>query len=71
VGAARLPSDLRAGATVFIDANCLVYVATTDPTHGAACQRLLEAIENKNLQGCESSHVLGDLSHRLITLGEA
>jgi uncharacterized protein len=64
-------SDLPAGAMVFIDANCLVYAATSDPTYGAVCQRLLEEIENKNLQGCTSSHVLGDLSHRLMTIEAA
>ena len=46
---------------MFIDANCLVYAATSDPQYGAACQRLLERIENKLLQGCTSAHVLGDL----------
>lgn len=56
---------------VFIDANCLVYAATSDPTYGTACQWLLEEIENKNLQGCTSAHVLGDLSHRLMTIEAA
>lgn len=64
-------SDLPAGAMVFIDANCLVYAATSDPAYGAACQRLLEAIENKNLRGCTSAHVLGDLTHRLMTIEAA
>jgi hypothetical protein len=54
-------NDLPASVTVFVDANCLVYAATSDPTYGAACQRLLEEIENKNLKGCTSAHVLGDL----------
>jgi predicted nucleic acid-binding protein len=56
---------------VFIDANCLVYAAISDPTYGAACQRLLDEIENKNLQGCTSAHVLGDLAHRLMTIEAA
>lgn len=64
-------NDLPAGAMVFCDANCLVYAATADPTYGAACQRLLEEIENRNLQGCTSAHVLGDLSHRLMTIEAA
>jgi predicted nucleic acid-binding protein len=38
---------LPAGAMVFLDANCLVYAATADPAYGAACQRLLDEIENK------------------------
>jgi predicted nucleic acid-binding protein len=63
--------DLPSGAVVFIDANCLVYAATSDPTFGAACERLLDRIENKLLQGCTSAHVLGDLSHRLMTIEAA
>jgi predicted nucleic acid-binding protein len=64
-------NDLPAGAMVFNDANCLVYAATSDPTYGAACERLLDDIENKNLQGCTSSHGLGDLAHRLMTIEAA
>jgi len=63
--------NLPAGATVFIDANCLVYAATSDARYGAPCQRLLEEIEKKNLRGCTSAHVLGDLSHRLMTIEAA
>ncbi len=64
-------NDLPAGAMVFLDANCLVYAATADPLYGAACQHLLEEIENKNLQGCTSAHILADLSHRLMTIEAA
>jgi predicted nucleic acid-binding protein len=63
--------DLPVGAAVFLDANCLVYAATSDPQYGAACQRLLERIENKDLQGCTSADVLRDLSHRLMTIEAA
>jgi predicted nucleic acid-binding protein len=56
---------------VFIDANWLVYAATSDPTYGPPCQCLLEEIENKNLEGCTSAQVLGDLSHRLMTIEAA
>jgi predicted nucleic acid-binding protein len=63
--------DLPAAAMVFIDANCLVYAATSDPTYGPPCQRLLDDIEHKNIQGCTSAHVLGELSHRLMTIEAA
>lgn len=53
---------------VFLDANCLVYAATADPLYGAACQRLLEQIEHQKFQGNTSAHVLGELSHRLMTI---
>src|SRR5687767_10452512 len=42
---------IPAGLAVFVDANCLVYDATYDPTYGPACKRLLERIENKELPG--------------------
>ena len=59
---------LPAGARVFLDANCLIYAATADPTYGMPCQWLLDEIENKRLEGCTSAHVLGDLCHRLMTI---
>jgi predicted nucleic acid-binding protein len=64
-------NDLPAGATVFIDTNCLVYAATADATYGTACQQLLDQIDNKVFQGCTSAAVLGELSHRLMTLEAA
>jgi predicted nucleic acid-binding protein len=63
--------DIPSGATVFLDANCLVYAAISDPQYGAACKRLLEQIENKAILGCTSSHTLGDVSHRLMTIEAA
>lgn len=53
---------------VFLDANCLVYAATSDPQYGAACKQLLHQIDKKIIQGCTSAHALGDLSHRLMTI---
>ena len=63
--------SIPAGQTVFLDANILVYAATAHLQYGAACQRLLEQIENKVINGCTSAHVLGDLSHRLMTIEAA
>ena len=63
--------DIPGGTMVFIDANCLVYAATSEPTYGPACQRLLEHIENKLIQGCTSAAVLGELVHRLMTIDAA
>ena len=63
--------NIPPGSVIFIDANCLVYAATSDPQYGMACQRLLEAIDNKTLEGCTSAHVIGDLAHRLMTVEAA
>jgi predicted nucleic acid-binding protein len=53
---------------VFLDANSLVYHFTNDPTYGAACTQLIKRVEQQQLQGYTSAHVLADVSHRLMTL---
>jgi predicted nucleic acid-binding protein len=60
--------DLPAGAAVFLDANVLIYHFTKHPQHGAICTRLVERIEQKDLPGFISSHVLADVAHRLMTI---
>jgi predicted nucleic acid-binding protein len=60
--------DLAAGAAVFLDASTLIYHFTNHPQYGAACTRLVERIEQKDLQGIISAHVLADVSHRLMTI---
>src|SRR3954467_7261430 len=67
-GGAVTFDNIPAGLAVFLDANCLVYDATFDPTYGPACKRLLERIENKDLSGYTSATVLAELAHRLMTL---
>jgi predicted nucleic acid-binding protein len=63
--------DIPAGTAVFLDANCPVFAATADPQYGPACKRLLERIENKELQGFTSAHVLGEIIHRIMTIEAA
>src|SRR5262245_37612547 len=62
---------IPAGVAVFVDANCLVYEATADPTYGPACKHLLERIENKELAGFTSAHVVAEMAHRLMTIEAA
>jgi predicted nucleic acid-binding protein len=61
--------NIPTGSAVFIDANCLIYEATADPTYGPACRRLLDRIENKDLTGFTSAHVVAEMVHRLMTIG--
>jgi len=63
--------DISAGAVLFLDANSLVYAATADPQYRPACKRLLERIENKELQGLTSAHVLSEMAHRIMTIEAA
>lgn len=60
--------DLVAPADVFLDANTFIYHFTSDPKWGAACTRLLERIELRELRGFISTHVLADVAHRLMTM---
>ena len=59
-------ADLVAGDHVFLDANTLVYHFGPHPTLGAACNQLVQRIENRELSGSTSTHVLGEVAHRLM-----
>lgn len=63
--------DLSSGTAVFLDANCLVYAIYADPRYGAACKQLLERIDNQDIQGFTSAHVLSEMAHRVMTLEAA
>ncbi len=60
--------DLQTGDALLVDANTLIYHFTNHPKYGAACTRLLERIENKEIQGFILSHGLADVAHRVMTL---
>ena len=57
-------ADLKAGDSVFLDANTLVYHFTADAAFGTACTQLLQRIENQDLLGFTSTGVLGEAAHR-------
>ena len=59
------------GAAVFVDANVFVYHYEPHPVFGPPCAQLLLRIENGDLRGFTSSHVLGDVLHRVMTLEAA
>jgi predicted nucleic acid-binding protein len=61
-------TDLLAGASVFLDANTLLYHFTADPKYGASCTDLVERIERQELIGFTSTHVVSEVAHRLMTL---
>jgi predicted nucleic acid-binding protein len=60
--------QIPSGTEVFLDANTLIYHFTGDSTYGAACTRLVERIEQNDLQGLTSAHVLSDCAHRMMTI---
>src|SRR5947209_9545373 len=59
--------DIQAGMAIFVDANVLIYYFTVDPRHGPACEKLLDRIDNKEIAGVTSSHILAEVIHRLMT----
>jgi predicted nucleic acid-binding protein len=60
-------TQIPAGVEVFIDANTFLYHFRADPAHGAACTALLDRVDNQDVRGTTSAHVLGELAHRLMT----
>jgi predicted nucleic acid-binding protein len=56
------------GATVFLDANTLIYHFAPDPVFGPACSDLLIRIKRQEIDGCTSTHVLSEAAHRLMTI---
>ena len=61
-------ADLPSGASVFVDANTLVYHFQPHPAFGPGCTDLVERIEHQQLVGFTSTHVLSEMAHRLMTL---
>jgi predicted nucleic acid-binding protein len=59
---------IGAGSSVFLDANVLVYHFTNEPNYGAACTDLMRRIEQGQINGFVSAHVLSDTAHRLMTV---
>lgn len=60
--------DLPSGAAVFVDTNPLAYYFQPHPRWGVACARLVQRIETGDLRGFTSTHVLGELAHRMMTI---
>jgi predicted nucleic acid-binding protein len=59
--------DVSAGESVFLDANLLVYHFIPFPVLGPLCTKLIERIASKEVAGFTSTHVLGEVAHRLMT----
>ena len=61
-------ADVPAGTTVFVDANILVFALSNHPVHGLACDEFLDRVENQEIVAVTSTHVLGDVVHRMMTI---
>jgi predicted nucleic acid-binding protein len=61
-------ADLVPGDAVFIDANTFTHHFQPHPRWGPSCTVLLQRIENQELTGFTSTHVLGEVAHRMMTI---
>jgi predicted nucleic acid-binding protein len=61
-------ADVPAGALLFLDANILVYHFEPHPVFGPACNQLIQSIENDQVRGLTSTHVLSEVAHRLMAM---
>jgi predicted nucleic acid-binding protein len=61
-------ADLVAGDRVFVDANPLTYHFQPHPVWGPPCSALLQRLENQEIAGFTCTHVLSEVSHRLMTI---
>ena len=61
-------ADIPPGASVFVDANTLVYHFLPEPRLGAPCADLLDRVWRQELAGFTSAHVLSEMAHRIMTL---
>jgi predicted nucleic acid-binding protein len=61
-------ADLPAGASIFLDANTLVYHFEPHPALGSTCTALIKRVELGEITGLTSTHVLTEVAHRLMTM---
>jgi predicted nucleic acid-binding protein len=61
-------ANLATGDVLFVDANTFTYHFEPHARWGPACTQLLQRIENQQLVGYTSSHVIAEVSHRLMTI---
>src|SRR5205807_6355706 len=61
-------SDLPAGTTVFIDASPVIHHFEPNALFGPASTEFLERIENQEIAGVTTTHIVSEVAHRLMTI---
>jgi len=64
-------ADVPAGTAVFVDANIFVFALINHAVHGVACNEFLDRAENQDITAITSTHILGEVVHRLMTIEAA
>jgi predicted nucleic acid-binding protein len=58
-------ADLPAGATVFVDASVFIHHFEPNALYGPASTEFLERIENQEISGVTTTHIVSEIAHRL------
>jgi predicted nucleic acid-binding protein len=61
-------SDLPAGAAVFVDAGVFIHHFEPNAVFGPAATEFLERIENQEITGITTTHIVSEVAHRLMTI---
>ena len=61
-------ADLPAGATVFLDASVFIHHFEPNALFGPAATGFLERIENQEIIGVTTTHIISEVTHRLMTI---
>jgi hypothetical protein len=60
-------SVIPTGEAIFLDANSFISHFAPHPVFGPACHQLLKRVEQQDLLGYTSTHILSEVAHRLMT----
>ena len=61
-------TDLPAGATIFVDAGVFIHHFEPNAKFGPASTQFLERIENQEIHGVTSTHIVSEVAHSLMTI---
>jgi predicted nucleic acid-binding protein len=61
-------ADLPAGTTVFVDASPFIHHFEPNALFGPTSSEFLERIENQEIDGVTTTHIISEVAHRLMTI---
>lgn len=61
-------ADISVGATVFVDASPFIHHFEPNALFGPASTDFLERIENQDISGVTTTHIISEVAHRLMTI---
>ena len=61
-------ADLPAGGSVLLDASVFIHHFEPNALNGPSATEFLERIENQEIIGVTTTHVLSEVAHRLMTI---